>query len=116
MGQGEENRTTTGRILTEADEPTYQESLRVGWALLWRGTGSFIGLLIAMNLLLMSLIPEVTRTGGPLWVALLPLSIATVFSAFLVMPFVVRGLARRSFQGLHIRFIRDHADRPAAKP
>ncbi|MDP9132487.1 MAG: hypothetical protein M3M98_05055 [Nitrospirota bacterium] len=88
-------------------EPTYTESLKLGWALFWRGVGSFLLLTFAVNALLIFLLPELTRTSPSLWVALFPLALATLFCAFLVMPFIVRKLLRTAFRGFHVRFQRN---------
>ncbi len=95
----------------QGEEPTYRESVRVGWALFWRTIGSFMLLIFLLNGLLLFLLPELTRTGPPLWVALLPFFIVTMVCTFLVMPYVVRTLLRPSFRGFHIRFVRDNPDR-----
>ena len=92
----------------QPQDPTYRESVQVGWALYWRAIGSFTLLLLSMNGLLVFLLPELTRTGPPLWVALLPFVIATICCTFLVMPYVVRLLLRASFHGFHLQLIRDH--------
>ncbi|MDP9132170.1 MAG: hypothetical protein M3M98_03430 [Nitrospirota bacterium] len=88
-------------------EPTYTESLKLGWALFWRSVGSFLLLTFAVNGLLIFLLPELTRTSPSLWVALFPLAFATLFCAFLVMPFIIRKLLRTSFRGFHVRFVRN---------
>jgi hypothetical protein len=93
-----------------AHEPTYKELLRLGWALFWRGVGSFILLLFGANVLIMLLMPELTRTGPSLWAALLPLTLVTALCTFLIMPLVARKLVRTSFRGFHVQFVRD---RPA---
>ncbi len=89
------------------EQPTYEESVRLGWALLWRGVGSFVLLMFAGNIGLLFLIPELTRTVPTLWIALLPLAFATLISAFLIMPFVVRRLVKAPFKGFHLSFVRD---------
>ncbi len=88
-------------------EPTYAESLKVGWSLFWRGVGSFLVLTFAVNALLIFLLPELTRTSPSLWVALVPLALATLLCTFLVMPFVVRKLVRTPFRRFHVRFERN---------
>jgi hypothetical protein len=94
--------------LTPSSQPTYDESLRLGWALFWRGVGSFVILMFAGNLALLFLLPELSRTSPSLWVALAPLLFATLVSAFLIMPLlVVRRLVNASFRGFHLRFVRD---------
>ena len=94
----------------QQQEPTYRESVRVGWALFWRAIGSFMLLILSMNGLLLFLLPELTRTGPPLWVALLPFLVVTILCTFFVMPYVVRLMLRTSFRGFHLRFIRDNPD------
>ncbi|MGC3973665.1 MAG: hypothetical protein QM771_04680 [Nitrospira sp.] len=89
------------------EQPTYEESVRLGWALLWRGVGSFVLLMFAGNVALLFLFPELTRTVPTLWVALLPLVFATLISVFLIMPFVVRRLVKGPFHGFHLTFVRD---------
>ena len=92
-------------------EPTYRESVCVGWALFWRIVGSFMLLIFAMNGMLLFLLPELTRSGPPLWVALLPFFIVTLLCTFVVMPYVVRILFRTSFAGFHVQFVRGVPDR-----
>jgi hypothetical protein len=89
------------------DEPTYQESIRIGWTLLWRCVGGFLVLLIAVNLFLLFIMPELTRTEPSVWMALFPVSVAAIISLFVIMPFIVRAVLAKSFHGFHIRFIRD---------
>lgn len=89
------------------EEPTYRESVRLGWALLWRGAGSFVLLMFMGNVALLFLVPELTRTVPALWVALLPLAVATFLSAFFIMPWIVRRWVNASFKGFHLRFVRD---------
>ena len=93
------------------DQPTYEESVRLGWALLWRGVGSFVLLMFAGNVALLFLFPELTRTVPTLWVALLPLAFATLVSAFLIMPFIVRRLVKAPFKGFHLSFVRHRLPR-----
>ncbi|MCC2641513.1 MAG: hypothetical protein K0S45_1926 [Nitrospira sp.] len=91
----------------QVHEPTYEESLKLGWALFWRGVGSFALLIFGVNALILFLLPEMTRTSPSLWVALVPLALATLLCTFLVMPFVVRRLMLRPFRGFHVEFVRD---------
>jgi hypothetical protein len=74
--------------------------------LFWRVVGSFMLLIFAMNGMLLFLLPELTRTGPPLWVALLPFFLVTLLCAFGVMPIVIRFLFRTSFGDFHVRFVR----------
>ena len=89
------------------NEPTYQESILIGWTLLWRCVGGFLALLFAVNLFLLFIMPELTRTEPSVWMALLPVSVAGIISLFVVMPFIVRTVLTKSFHGFHIRLIRD---------
>jgi hypothetical protein len=95
----------------EQTEPTYRESVSVGWALFWRTVGSFMLLMFAMNGMLLYLFPELTRSGPPLWAALLPFILVTLLCTFIVMPYVVRDLFRSSFCGFHVRYVRESPDR-----
>ena len=89
------------------NEPTYQESIRIGWTLLWRCVGGFLALLFAVNLLLLFLMPELTRTEPSVWMSLLPVSVAAIISLFVIMPFIVRAVLTKPFHGFHIQFMRD---------
>jgi hypothetical protein len=90
----------------DPEEPTYREAVCIGWALFWRVVGCFMLLIFATNGLLLFLLPELTRSGPPLWVALLPFFLVTVLCTFLVMPYVIRYLFRTPFRGFHVRFVR----------
>lgn len=89
------------------EAPTYQESIRIGWTLLWRCVGGFLILLFAVNVFILFLMPELSRTEPSVWMSLLPLGVATMISLFVVMPFIVRAVLTKSFHGFHIQFIRD---------
>ncbi len=89
------------------EQPTYHELLRLSWTLLWRGAGSFVLLMFAGNVALLFLFPELTRTVPTFWVALLPLAVATLISAFLLMPFIMRRFLKARFKGFHVSFVRD---------
>jgi hypothetical protein len=94
------------------EAPTYQESVRIGWTLLWRCLGGFLALLVAVNLLVLYAIPELTRTEPSLWISLLPVGVAAIISLFVIMPVIVRALLSKSFHGFHLRFIRDNESLP----
>jgi hypothetical protein len=89
------------------EEPTYQESIRIGWTLLWRCVGGFLALLFAVNLFLLFLMPELPRTEPSIWMSLLPVGVAVIISLFVIMPFIVRAVLTKSFHGFHIQFMRD---------
>lgn len=89
------------------EAPTYQESIRIGWTLLWRCVGGFLALLFAVNLFLLFIMPELTRTEPSVWTSLLLIGVAAIISLFVIMPFIVRTVLTKSFHGFHIRFTRD---------
>jgi hypothetical protein len=95
--------------------PTYQESVRIGWTVLWRCLGGFLLLLFAVNLVILSAMPELTRTEPSLWISLLPVGVAAVISLFLIMPVIIRAMLSKSFHGFHLRFIRDNDSRNRAQ-
>lgn len=97
---------------TMSDAPTYQESVRIGWTVLWRCLGGFLALLFAVNVLILSAIPELTRTEPSLWISLLPIVVAAVILLFVIMPAIVRAILSKSFHGFHLRFIRDNGPSP----
>ncbi|MGH7257962.1 MAG: hypothetical protein ACREIM_06250 [Nitrospiraceae bacterium] len=92
-------------MLIEA--PTYRESLKIGWAIFWRTAGSLIALLFTINMGLLFLFPELSRTSPSLWIALVPLMVVSGLCIFLVMPHVARVLVDRDFRGFHLLFVRD---------
>lgn len=89
------------------EEPTYQESIRIGWTLLWRCVGGFLALLFAVNLFLLFIMPELTRTEPSVLMSVLPVGVAGIISLFVIMPFIVRAVLTKSFHGFRIRFMRD---------
>jgi hypothetical protein len=78
-------------------KPSYWETVAIGWRILWQGIGGFVLALFLANLLVLGWLPELTRTGPSYWALALPLVTASVFSLFIVLPLVVRGLLRRPF-------------------
>ena len=94
------------------EAPTYQESVRIGWTLLWRCLGGFLALLFAANLLVLYVMPELTRAEPSLWISLLPVGVAAIISLFVIMPVIVRAMLSKSFHGFHLRFIRDNESSP----
>jgi uncharacterized membrane protein len=89
--------------------PTYRESIRIGWTLLWRVVGGFLALLFATNLGILYVIPEVARSGPSFLTAFIPLGLATAVSLFLLMPLVVRTILTKSFRGFRLQFVRESA-------
>ena len=76
---------------------SYWETVAVGWRILWQGIGGFVLMLCLGNLILLSVLPELTRTGPSYWALLVPLFTAFVVSLFVVLPLVVRGLIKGPF-------------------
>jgi hypothetical protein len=87
--------------------PTYSESLRIGWTLLWRGTGSFVLLLTLCNILILAVLPELQRSVPSLLALLLPLVLVTCVATFGIMPFVVRTLFAGSYGGFRLQLVRN---------
>ena len=98
-----------GSTNVSMQQPTYRESIRIGWTVLWRCLGGFLALLFAVNVLLLSLMPELTRAQPSIWISLIPVTAAAFMSWFVIMPFVVRGLLSKSYRGFHLEFVRDEA-------
>jgi hypothetical protein len=96
-------------------EPTFSESLRLGWLLLWRAVGSFLVIMLAANLLLLALVPELPRTVPSIWAAFLPLVTATVLSLIWIMPMVVRAMLQKRFRGFRLQLIHEGIDVHADK-
>ena len=90
------------------DKPTYQESVRIGWTLLWRCLGGFLALLFVVNLAILYVMPELTRAEPSLWISVIPAGVAGAISLFVIMPVIVRAMLSKSFHGFHLRFIRDN--------
>ena len=90
-----------------ATVPTYSESLRIGWTLLWRRTESFMLLLIFCNMVLVWVLPELARGIPSGWTSLLPLVIVTCAVTFGIMPFVVRALLTGSYSGFRVQLVRN---------
>jgi len=88
-------------------EPRYREAVLIGWSILWRLVGGFLVLLLLMNLTILALLPELTRTGPSLLALLVPIAAATVLAALVVMPVVVRRMIGKSFSGFRLDFVRD---------
>jgi len=76
---------------------TYWESLLIGWRILWQGIGGFVFALFLGNLAVVGMLPELTRTGPSYWALVFPLLIASAFTLFVLLPFVVRSLINASF-------------------
>jgi len=86
---------------------SYSEMLVVAWRILWQGIGGFFLLLILGNLLLLTVLPELTRTDPSYWALAVPLLTAVVLSLFVLLPLVVRGLIRGPFGTFRLVVKRD---------
>lgn len=91
-------------------QPRYWEALVIGWRILWQGVGSTMAALFTLNLLLLTLLPELPRTTPSLWAAALPLLIVFIVALFIFMPLVVRALLSKPFRGFRLRLVRDTSD------
>lgn len=89
-------------------EPTYRESIRIGWTILWRGVGSIILLLTLINAMIILNLPELARTS-PSWTAIFfPFILTALVGAFIIMPWLVKHLCSTSYSGFRIRL--EHED------
>lgn len=83
--------------------PTYGESLRIGWTILWRGVGSVMLLLMFVNGLIITGMPELSR-ASPSWGAMFfPLALSGLIGAFVIMPWLVKRLCTTSYPGFRLR-------------
>jgi FtsH-binding integral membrane protein len=85
---------------------TYWESVSIGWRILWQAIGGFVLALFLSSMAVLTLLPELTRTGPSYWALVVPLVIAFVFSLFVMLPLVVRGLINASFGTFRLVVIR----------
>lgn len=88
-------------------EPTYWESMRIGWTILWRGVGSVVLLLTLVNALIIVSLPELARTS-PSWGALLfPFALTAAIGAFGIMPWLVRHLCATCYPGFRLQLVHE---------
>lgn len=87
--------------------PTYSESIRIGWSILWRGTGSFVLLLSLGNIVMSAVLPEFEHGVPSLWATLLPLGIVTCVATFGIMPYLVRALFTGSYSSFRLQLFRN---------
>jgi uncharacterized membrane protein len=85
---------------------TYWESVSIGWRILWQAIGGFVLALFLSSMAVLGLLPELTRTGPSYWALVVPLVIASVYSLFVMLPLVVRGLINASFGTFRLVVIR----------
>lgn len=89
----------------------YWEKVAVGWRILWQGIGGFVLALVLGNLIVLSALPELTRSGPSYWALAVPLLAALAFSLFVVLPLVVRGLINGPFGTFRLVVERDEPRR-----
>ncbi len=101
-------------VTTSANQPSplpgYWESVRIGWPLLWRGTGTVVVLLFVANMALLGVLPELSRTSPSPLALFVPLLLVGLVAAFVLMPLVVRAMLRRRYRGFRLVFIRNGQD------
>jgi hypothetical protein len=86
---------------------TYWERVVVGWRILWQGIGGFVAALFLGNLVVLSALPELTRSGPSYWALAVPLLAALAFSLFIVLPLVVHSLIKGPFGTFRLIVKRD---------
>lgn len=94
-----------------ADEPTYTQALKIGWAVLWRCVGSFLGVLFGLNLFVFWMMPELMRTEPSIWMAVLPLGVAALLCLIGIMPFVIRSILHTRYGPFRLRLVRESESR-----
>jgi hypothetical protein len=90
---------------------SYWEKVAVGWRILWQGIGGFVLALFFGNLVVLSALPELTRSGPSYWALAVPLLTALAFSLFVILPLVVRGLINGPFGTFRLVVKRDEPRR-----
>lgn len=86
---------------------SYWESVTVGWRILWQGIGGFVLSLFLGNLVILGVLPELTRSGPSYWALAVPLLAAFALSLFVLLPLVVRGLITGPFGTFRLVIKRD---------
>ena len=86
---------------------SYWETVVVGWRILWQGIGGFVLTLFLANLVLLGFLPELTRSGPSYWALAVPLLTTCVWSLFVLLPLVVRGLITGPFGTFRLIVKRD---------
>jgi hypothetical protein len=85
---------------------SYMESIRLGWMLFWRAMAAFFGLIYLSNVVLLLVMPELTRSGPSVWTLAMPLGLAASVSLFGIMPTIVRAMLRKEFRGFRLQVVR----------
>jgi hypothetical protein len=87
--------------------PHYREALAIGWRILWQGVGSFMAALFVANVLLLILLPELTRASPSVWAWAVPLLVVSLMAFFIFMPLVVQALLKKRFRGFRLLIVRE---------
>jgi hypothetical protein len=86
---------------------SYWEMVAVGWRILWQGIGGFVPTLFLGNIIVLGVLPGLTRTDPSYWALAVPLLGAFVLSLFVLLPLVVRGLIKGPFGTFRLVVKRD---------
>lgn len=87
--------------------PSYRESIRIGWTILWRGVGSIILLLTVINAMIIMNLPELTRTSPSWGTIFFPFILTVLVGAFGIMPWLVKHLCSTSYSGFRLRLVHE---------
>jgi hypothetical protein len=85
---------------------TYWESVSIGWRILWQAIGGFVLALFLSSMAVGGGRPAQKHPRPAGWALVVPLVIASVFSLFVMLPLVVRGLINASFGTFRLVVIR----------
>jgi hypothetical protein len=103
----EEGTTKFKQYVKSSMKLSYWEMVAVGWRIFWQGIGGFVLTLILGNLVVLSILPELTRTDPSYWALAIPLVGAFMVSLFVLLPLVVRGLITGPFGTFRLVVKRD---------
>lgn len=96
--------------------PTYLETVRVGWMLLWRSVAGFYAIAYLMTIAVVALSPEADRSNPSWWLVLIPIAVALIVTMGWVMPMAIRSMLRKPFRGFRIQFVREPTVATATAP
>lgn len=89
--------------------PTYPETVRVGWMLLWRSVAGFYAIAYLLTIAVVALFPEADRSNPSWWLVMIPLVAALAVTMAWVTPMAIRSMLRKQFRGFRIQFVREPA-------
>lgn len=90
--------------------PSYRESIRIGWTILWRGVGSIILLLTLINAMIIMSLPELARTSPSWGATLFPFILTALVGVFVIMPWLVKHLCSTSYSGFRLQLVHEVPD------